>query len=556
MGVIIAKCIEKLPHRTDKCNSSNGLQVFAKEGGGYDGFCFACGTYVPQVYSDKPEGYAPAVRIRTQEEIDAEIADIATYKTVALPERKLRKESLEYFGVKIGLSEQDGTTPHSHYYPYYKDGLLQGYKVRLIEDKRMWAIGSTKNVDFFGWNQAIVAGGKKLFITEGELDAVALFQIFKDKNKGTQYAELNPAIVSLSNGAGGAVKQISSMLPEIRKHFKEIILVFDNDAPGKKAAEDVVKVCPEAYVATLPAKDANDCLIEGKGVAAYNACQFNAQKPKNTRLVTADAVFESARKEAEWGYSYPFKQLTELTRGQRLGETVYWGAGVKLGKSELLNALVAHNILQHGWKVFVVKPEESNRRTLQGVVGKVVGRIFHDPKIPFDYVAFDEGFEKIQDKLVMLNLYQELSWENLETDIRAAALEGCKAVFIDPITVLTNGVPSADANTLLQKFAQKLAQMALDLNIIVHIFCHLKSPDAGPSHERGGEVQSHQFAGSRAMMRACHSMIAMEGNKDPNLSPEERNIRKIVVLEDRATGASGRFGIYWNSANGLFNEIV
>ena len=175
----------------------------------------------------------------------------------------------------------------------------------------------------------------------------------------------------------------------------------------------MLKICPDASTVQLPSKDANQCLLDGRSVACYNACTFKAQKPKNTRLVLADQVVEDARKEAEWGFSYPYKKLTDLTRGQRLGETVYWGYGVKMGKSELLNALVSHNIVEHGWKVFVVKPEESNRRTLQGVVGKVAKRIFHDPKIPFDYEAFDKAYPIVKDHLVMMNLYQELSWETL-----------------------------------------------------------------------------------------------------------------------------------------------
>lgn len=550
----MSKCVEKLPH---KCGSRNGLQVFLKDNGTYDGFCFACGKAEPNPYQDKPEGYKPQVAFKSPEEIQEEIEEINTYKTFTLEDRKLKKEYLEYFGVKIGVSEQDGHTPISHYYPYRNErGDLIGYKARIIEGKKMFAIGSTKGATFFGWDKAIQAGGKKLFITEGECDAVALFQIMKEHNKGTQYADLNPAVVSLSNGSGGAEKQISKMLPEIRKYFKEIVLVFDMDDPGREAVEKVLKICPDALVANLPSKDANQCLIDGRSKACYNACQFNAQKPKNTRLVTAESVIEQARKEAEWGYSYPYKGLTELTRGQRLGETVYWGAGVKMGKSELLNDLVAHNIIEHGWKVFVVKPEESNKRTLQGIVGKVANRVFHDPKIPFDYEAFDEAVPKIKDHLMMLNLYQELSWDTLQADIRAAAAEGCKAIYIDPITVLTNGVSSADANTLLQKFAQGLAQMAMDLNIIVHIFCHLKAPDNGPSHERGGSVQSHQFAGSRAMMRACHTMIGIEGNKDPDLEPEERNLRSLVLLEDRATGSSGRIRLYWTASTGAFTEIV
>jgi twinkle protein len=547
----MTKCVQKIKH---SCGS-HALQVFEKEGGGYDGFCFACATYVPNPYNDKPPDYSPPVFRKSPEQIQKEIEEVADYPSTDLPTRRLKASTLSYFNVKVGVSEVDGKTPETAYFPYYKDDELIGYKVRLLEPKKMWALGTTKEATFFGWQQAVIAGGKKLFITEGEFDAMALFQIVKQHNAGGAYADLNPAVVSLSNGAGGAVKQLSVMLPEIRKHFKEVVLVFDTDKPGKDAVEKVLRICPDAVVANIPGKDVNECLIEGRVKAVYNAVVFNAAKPKNTRLVYVDTVVEDARKEAEWGFSYPYPALTDLTRGQRLGETVYWGAGVKMGKSELLNDLVAHNILEHGWKVFVIKPEESNKRTLQGVVGKVANRIFHDPKIPFDYEAFDAAVPKVADKLVMLNLYQELSWQTLEADIRSAAADGCKAVYIDPITVLSNGVAAADANVLLQKFAQGLAQMAMDLNIIVHIFCHLKSPDNGPSHERGGAVQSYQFAGSRAMMRACHSMIGMEGNKDPDLAPEERNLRTLVVLEDRATGASGKVRLFYDQHTGAFNQL-
>lgn len=546
-----AVCVEKLPH---SCGADRALQVF-EENGEYTGYCFSCKTYVPNPYEDKPASYKPKRVRKSVEEIEQELNEISEYGVVDLPERKLRKASLDYFGIKIGVSETDGSTPIMHFYPYYKDGTLLAYKTRLIENKRMWSVGDQSDVDLFGWDQAVTAGGKKLMITEGELDAVALFQICKDHNAGTKYAEYNPSVVSLPHGAASAAKSLSRLLPKINRHFKEIVLVFDMDDPGKKAVEEVLKIIPDAKVASLPEKDVNDCLIKGKSRAAYQAIQFNAEKPKNTRIVRASDVIEAARKEVPWGFSYPYKKLTQLTRGRRFGETYYFGAGVKMGKSELLNDLVAWDIKEHKFKVFVVKPEESNIRTLQGVVGKLVNGIFHDPAIPFDYDLFDKGVAMLSDNLVMLNLYQELSWEGLKADIRAAVAEGVKSVYIDPITVLSNGIAAAEANTLLQKMAQELAQMAMDLQILVHLFCHLKAPDTGPSHERGGSVQSHQFAGSRAMMRSCNSMIGIEGNKDPDLPEDERNIRTLVLLEDRMSGASGKIPLWWNNKNGSFNEI-
>lgn len=543
--LIIGQCIEKL----------GSIQVFLDEDGSYNGWDFATNKYVANPYHDKPKDYKPVPFKKSKAQIQAEIEEIEECEACNLPDRKLRKETLDYFGVKIGVSEVDGTTPTLHYYPYLKGADVVGYKVRLIQDKRMWSVGDQKDVDLFGWNQAIQAGGKKLFICEGEVDAMSLYQIFKDHNKGTQYADFAPAVVSLPHGAGSASRDLTKHLKSIREHFKEVVLVFDMDKAGKAAAEAVMLIIPDAVVAALPSKDVSDCLMEGRSKACYNAVQFNAKKPKNTRLVLGGSVAEDARKEAEWGFSYPYQQLTDLTRGQRMGETVYWGAGVKLGKSELLNALVAHNIVEHGWICFVAKTEESNIRSLQGVVGKVANRIFHDPKIPFDYDAFDKALPVVKDNLILLNLYQELTWEGLKDDIRAAVGMGAKAVFIDPITTLSNGVNAAEANTLLQKVAQEAAQLAMDHQIIVHLFCHLKAPEGGPSHERGGAVQSHQFAGSRGMMRSCHAMVGLEGNKDPDLDPNERNLRTLVLLEDRQSGSSGKVKLFWDAATGAFHEI-
>lgn len=539
------------------CGSRKGKNIFQNEDGTYSAWCFSCNKYFPNPYEEKPEGYKPPVGFKkSPEEVEKELDAISKFQTLALSDRKLSKESLSHFGITVSVSEEDGETPVAHYYPYTKKGIRSGYKVRIVDSKKFWGVGDRRDCDLFGWVQAVQAGSKRLYITEGELDAVATFQMLRDanKNKG-EYADLIPAVVSLPDGSGCAAKVLSKFAAQIRASFKEVVLVFDEDEPGQKAIEDAMKVLPEAIVAKLPCKDANACLMEGKAKAFIAAVVFNAKKPKNTRIVSSQEVEEKARKPVEWGFSWPYKALTKLTRGIRLGETYYLGAGVKLGKSELLNDIAAHLIKEHGWKIFVAKPEEANHRTLQGVVGKLVSKIFHDPQIPFDNVAFDEGMELVKDKLFMLNLYQELTLEGLKEDIRAAASEGCKAIFIDPITVLSNGLNAADANTMLQKLAQELAAMAMDLDVVMFMFAHLKAPEAGPPHERGGAVQSYQFAGSRAMMRSAHLMLGLEGNKDPDLPEDQRNLRSIVVLENRMSGETGRIGLFYDKNTGAFNEL-
>ena len=557
----MSQCVTKLSH---SCGARTALQVFSDEEGNLSGYCFSCGTYVAdplgkgKTYDDIPEKQRLG---KTKEEVAAEMEVIANCKAIDLPDRKLRSSILDYYGIKIGMSEQDGKTPMFHFYPYYKDGELVAYKVRHIETKNMWTVGNQRDVDLFGWQQAVATGAQRLIITEGELDAVALRRIFEIYTK-QQYIDNMPAVCSLPHGASSAGKDLAKLMPKIRKYFKKVSFCFDNDKAGEQAIEAACKIVPDATVITLPAKDANACLIEGVGKAAFNAAQWKDDKVKNTRLVFGEDLHEEAREQAQYGeLTWPWEHIQKTTRGIRYGETIYIGAGVKMGKSELLNALGAHFIKKHGIEIFMAKPEEANKKTYKLLAGKMEGHIFHDPEVEFDYDAYDRAGEVLKGKLAMVNLYQHLGWESLKADIYAAASWGAKAIFIDPITNLTNGMNSADANVKLQEYAQELSAMALDLNVVVFIFCHLKAPTQGDDHEHGGDVLSSQFAGSRAMMRSCNLMIGLEGDKSPmnkegiERSMQEKNMRDLVLLEDREFGQTGKFPIYWDYNTGLFNEV-
>lgn len=552
-------CVGRMSHKTSKCSSSDGVQIFQNEDGSLTGFCFACNTFIPDPLSGddtSKEVRKTKANTMSPEELQAKLDFIQTLPTLSLPERKLKDSTLAQYGIRIGLSEEDGKTPTYAYFPYTNSGGLLGYKVKHLPTGRMFWIKHPGDPDLFGWEQAKATGARRLIITEGEFDAPAMRGILATYTTD-QYKDSIPAVVSIPNGAGNAVRDLRRVLPEIRKYFKDISLAFDQDAPGQSAVEEVCKFLPEAKVINLPAKDANDCLIEGKAKAAFSAATFNVDKPKNTRLIWGSEIHDAAKTPAEWGLSWPWQGMTELTRGIRFGETIYIGAGEKMGKSEVVNAIGEHLITQHGLKVFMAKPEEANTKTYKLLASKVAGKIFHDPKVAFDEQAFDKAGERIQDKICMLNLYQNINWEVLKSDIYQAVSQGVKAVFIDPITNLTNGMSSTQINEHLQGVAQELAAMAKDLDIVIFIFCHLNKPPKGSTPwDRGGVITTDYFAGSSAMARSCNYAIGLQGNKDPELTPDQRNYRDLVILADREYGESGSVRLYWNRKNGLFTEVT
>lgn len=549
----MARCVEKLPH--DKCGSSDALQVFENKNK-YTGYCFNCDTYIPSPYGDRQQE-EKASPTPSPEDVAEQLHNITTLNTIARGDRSLRCDTLDWYGVKTEVSEKDGVSPIVSYFPFHNDvGDITSYKAKLIPVKEMWTVGEFKGKrNLFGWFQAISTGARVLYITEGEEDACALYQALKDKQKGTKWEELSPAVVSLTSGSGSAKRDISNNLSRIRSNFKDVVLVFDNDESGKRAEKEALQILPTSHTVSIPGKDANDCVIQGRSLGLANACLFKASTPKNTRIVLGNTLYEAGREPARYGLSYPWKGMTKLTRGMRFGETYYLGAGVKMGKTAIRNTLAAHLITEHGLKVFLAGPEETNKQTWKLISGKVVGKVFHDPDKEFDFDAYDRAHEIIRDNLYLLNLYQHLGWDSLRADIMVAAQEGVKVVFIDPITNLTNGVPSGEANTALQEIAQELSSIALDLDLLIWIFCHLKAPLAGDPHERGGKVMSNQFAGSRAMMRSCHMMVGLEGDKDPDLPDEQRVMRRLIVLEDREFGSSGYVNLHFNTQTETYTEV-
>lgn len=567
-------CLDKIPH---SCGTRTGLQVFEREDGGVDGYCFACAKPVRHPYGEeKKASELPKPKVKTPEEIQEELKEISELPVMDLVSRKLRKTHLDYFGVKVSLSEADGVTPNVVHYPYYKKGGVVGYKNRLISKKVMWSIGDVTDVELFGWEQAKKIGSNKIIITEGENDAVAVRSILENHTE-QKYKPLIPAVVSLPHGAATAGPDLDRMKEEFKKYnFSQIVFCFDDDEAGKAAVQKGMLIFPNATSVTLPAKDANECILKGLAKEAHKSLTWGATKPKNTRLVFGEDIHQMAREQAKYGeLTWPWETLNNATRGIRYGETIYIGGGVKMGKSDVLNSIAAHFIKKHRIQVFMAKPEEAIKKTYKLLAGKITGNVFHDPKVEFNGPAYDKAGKILDSKLAMIDMYQSLGWENLKDDIVSAVNWGTKAVFIDPITNLTNGMSSGDANVKIQEIAQDLAKMALDHNIVVFIFCHLKAPEGTISkdkrdsyyragkyiglgncpHEQGGDISSSQFAGSRAMMRSCNMMVGLEGNKDEELPQEIRNIRNLKLLEDREFGETITTPIYWNPNTTEYTEV-
>jgi 5S rRNA maturation endonuclease (ribonuclease M5) len=540
--------VDRLPH---SCGSSKGLNVFEnEEDNTYSGYCFACRTYVPDPYGTMPPDYKPNPQKKTPEEIERELKAIEKLPKLALVDRGLPVQASVHFGVTVALSESDGQTITAHHYPYTMNGVIKGFKVRLVQNKRFFCVGSIASCEPFGWTQALKSAphSAKLFITEGETDAMALWQALYEKTGKSM------SVISVPSGASSA-KKIYPYIAEIKRSFKNVVLVGDQDEAGAMLATELGKMFPEILVAKFTLKDANDMYREGRGQELVKAAMWDAQPPTSGKSVRSSDIWHLAEYTPEHGIPWVWDTLTAKTRGIRRGEVYYFGGAPKIGKSVVVNEIATHLIKTAGTPVFLVKPEESMGGTLKRLAGTAVDRVFYDPNIPFSMDDFNLGKSIIGSNAIIYDTYQDVKWEEVKQEIRYnVTVLGCKDVILDPLTCFTVGISSAEANDTLIKIASELATLAKDLEFTAYCFCHLNNPQSGLPHDRGGKVLSSQFAGSRAMARFCHLMIGIEGNKDPELPDEERNTRKLVILEDRNFGESAIIPLYYNKDTGRLLE--
>ena len=299
---------EPCPSCRAKGKDTTGNHLIIYSNGGK--YCNRCKYIVrPGVKSEEEPGY-------TKESVET----IINLPSRGIPERRISEEATTFFDIKITVSEEDGSTVTAHYYPYYREGTLCGYKKRIIP-KKFLSIGSLKGaVAFFGQHK-YSGGGKRLLITGGELDAAAGWDMLKQK-----YPQMMPQVVSLPKGEAS----LSAFKDNIQfiSSYENIIIATDMDDAGRKIAKDIASLLGrKALIMTYPEKDISD-MRKHKREAEFIAAFYAARPYRPESVVTVEDVFEEAIKMPTWGLSFPWPSLTRLTYGIREKECYYLGAGV------------------------------------------------------------------------------------------------------------------------------------------------------------------------------------------------------------------------------------
>jgi twinkle protein len=537
------------------CNGTETVQRFENTDSTITATCMKCKKYHDENSVLQLIGQEVKIKKEPKDHTETIKEIMEDYPVRDLPDRGLKAGCLKRFDVRVGLSMSDGQTVVEHYYPSRIGSKVIALKVRLCEQKKFYIVGTTKDVEPFGWREAISTGGYTLYITEGELDAMSLYTVFKREKKQ------DIAVISLRQGATSAAVTLQPVLKDITDKFKQVVLVPDQDEAGEAVQRDCRSLFPEGYpvkVAKYTEKDANAMLLAGKAGELVRAC-YNAGEPLTQGLlIPDDDMYEELKKPPERGLSYPWPRLTKLARGMRRGEVIYWGAPPKMGKSTIVNELASWFIQEHKEKVLLIKPEEQAKNTLRRISGAIVGKVFHDPDIAINPDDVDKAHFLIGDKCIIFDKWQTPKWEETRQLIRVATLtQGVKNIFLDPLTNFTLGMSGSERNDFLIGMTRELAEDAANYGYTAHVFCHFnKAPKGDKQWSEGRVPSSDDFQGSSSMAQACNMMIGIQGWK--LTSGEDKDFwnsqRVLHILEEREFGVADSIDLVWQPSRGKLKE--
>lgn len=520
-------------HFTHKepCPSCGSRDNLARYSDGH-GFCFGCQHYEPA--TDKP----PSTNRRTTMS-DAFTPIAGDY--MALNKRGINEDTCRHFGYTVGTDPKTGKVVQLA--PYRDEsGAIVAQKWRTA-DKEFGVVGKLKQaLPLFGqhlWRD----GGKRVVITEGELDAMSVSQL-----QGNKWP-----VVSVPNGASGAKKALQAA-SEWLERFEEVVLMFDQDDPGRAAVAECAPLFTpgKCKVAQLPLKDANDMLRAGRGREVIDAI-WGAKPYRPDGVVGIEELVDEAAEDLPEGRPWFLDRLTKATFGRRPGELYAFGAGTGVGKTDLFTQSIAYDLLELKLRVGVLYLEQPKIETARRIAGKAVGKVLHVPgrattaerKAALQLIADTKS-------LFLYDSFGSIDWETVKGKIRYMAVGlDCHHIYLDHLTALV--ASEEDERKTLDRIMAELAALALELKVCIHFISHLTRPEGKP-HEEGGRVQIKHFRGSNAIGMWSHFMFGLE--RDQQAENEADRLTTFRVLKDRNTGQSTglTFQLTYDPDTGLLRQ--
>jgi twinkle protein len=446
---------------------------------------------------------------------------------VSIKSRKLEEDTCRKFDYMVGINR--GKPVHIATYHDPETGQPVAQKVRT-QDKDFYWVGEPKRAGLYGqhlWN-----GGRRLVVTEGEIDCLSVSQV-----QGNKWPT-----VSLPNGAQGAVKDLSKAI-EFLDLFEEVVLMFDNDEHGRLAAQEVSEMLKpgQCRVASLPRKDPSECLMAGEPDAITSA-MWQAAVLRPDGILNGADMWDQVSEVPEMGLAYPWECLDKALYGQRTGEIVTWCSGSGMGKSQICRELF-HHLHRSGIPIGLIALEEDARHTGLGIMSVQANMPLHlpDHRDKCGEAEFKLAYEATlgSGNIWLYDHHGTLDSDEIASKIRYMVRAcGVKAILLDHISIMVSGQEDGDERRIFDNTMTRLRSLAGELDVIFHLVSHLKTAPGTP-HEEGGLTSLSQLRGSRSIGQISNIVVGLERDQQ---DPKIKHITTLRVLKNRFAGTTGVAG--------------
>lgn len=499
------------------------------------------------------------------------VTDILKYPFMAIQERRIHKSTCERFGVRAGLSEVDGKTVEAYYFPSYNQkGKVVGYSKQDItvdkQEKGHWkAIGSVNiSGKMFGQDVAESVSRKRntLVITEGQLDAMSVYQSLVDNVKDTKYSGLEPFVVSIPLGTANAVESVLHN-KDFAKSFDSLCIFFDDDSCTPQEKKKGILKGHEAREALAGAlldeclpittvtpdhgyKDASDYLQNSKSTELAKLVQFGKRPFSLEKVIRASEISldELVALPPKGTHVDCFPSLMQKINGFRMRELTMLLSPSGTGKSSVCSVL-ASKFMQAGHKIGMIFLEESKRDTFQRMIAadlKVNYQKFRrDPLSVATLEQVQVSRDKIiaNDSLVLLDHFGSLPVSDLMSKIKQMVLvENCKYIVLDHISAVISGLQDDNERKTLDIAMTSLASFCAANEVHIIVVSHINRTDSAqflPAKGKEQEpfwvnVRKESARGSAALEQFAWNILALEPEILPDFS---RGRVRLKVLKTR-----------------------
>ena len=338
---------------------------------------------------------------------------------------------------------------------------------------------------------------------------------------------------------------------EYLNSFETIVIAFDNDEPGKKAAKQVATAgFPLGKIKILTTrkfKDANDYLLN-KATEDYMREWWQAPvyRPDGLKL-GSDMWDEINNRKESFTTLYPFPGLNTKTFGIRLSELVTVTADTGVGKTSVLKH-IEHQLLtdplikEKNYGVGFLHLEEPNGDTALGLLSVHNSKPYHLPNIERGPDELRAAYDALlnNDRVVIWDHFGSNSVDAVLDKIRHMVALGCKYIVLDHLSIIVSD-QSGDERKQLDEITTKLKTLTMEMDIAVLAVIHTN---------RQGQIRG--TAGVEQL-----SNIVMRLERDKTARDEwRRNITKVTIEKNRFCGFTGPASYLWyNSETGRLTEL-